>query len=143
MLGPCTGEEWEERAIILTGDSLAGLLGEGGGEVTLPGAAADGDDQLSFILRPLGHFQRHVDIGAGGDTTQQAFFLCQPTCHMDGVLIADGDDLVDNVEMEVVRHEAGAGPLDLMDAGFEAESEIGIELAAMEARMGRFITDCP
>ena len=48
---------------------------KGGRKVAFARAAADGDDQLALVLRPLCDLDRSVDIRAGRNADQQAFFL--------------------------------------------------------------------
>jgi hypothetical protein len=50
---------------------------------------------------------------------RRPFLLGQTARHDQRVLVAHGDDFIDDLQMEIGRHETGAGALDLVRAGLE------------------------
>ena len=54
--------------------------------------------------------------GAAADAAQHAFLAGQPAGHLEGVLVLDLDHLIDDVQVEHARNEAGADALDLVPA---------------------------
>ena len=55
--------------------------------------------------------------GAGGDADRQTFDPGAAASHVEGVIIADLDHLVDHLTVEDGGHEAAADPLDLVRSG--------------------------
>ena len=60
-----------------------------------------------------------MDVGPGGDSHQHAFLFADPTGHGEGFIVAHRDDLVDDVEVQIVRNKAGARSLNFVRAGFD------------------------
>jgi len=81
---------------------------EGRAQVTLPAVGEDGHQKLNPAFRPPGHLQGGIGRCAGGDVRQDPFHLCQTACHVQGVLIFHGDDLVDDVQIENFADKASA-----------------------------------
>src|SRR3954468_1551219 len=95
------------------------LLEERRAQVTLAEAAHDGDDHLSLILRAGRDLCGGGDVTAGADAAEDALFLCQPTSPFERLFVGDLDDLVDDLHVEVFRHEAGPDSLDPVAARFQ------------------------
>src|SRR3954468_3498979 len=78
-------------------------------QVFQPGIADDGDHAPAGaqFLRPL---QGHPDVRPGGDAAEDPLLARQPAPHGEGILVADGHDLVREVQPADGRHEGGAHP---------------------------------
>ena len=102
----------------LTADEATRFIGQSGGEIALARAATDGDDELALIFGALGDFEGDVHIGAGRDADKHALFLADAAGHGKGFLVGDGDDFVDDIEVEVIGDKAGTGSLNFVGARF-------------------------
>ena len=98
---------------------LAGFVCQRSAQVTLASAAADGDDELALVLGTPGGLQRRPDVGTGGDAGQDAFFEREASSGYEGVFVADGDDVVHDLQIQVCGNESGAGALNPVRAGLE------------------------
>lgn len=98
---------------------FAGFLREGGAEVAFTRAGSDGDDQLAFEFAFGGELECGVDVGSGTDADEDAFLQGHLAGGLDSVFALDGDDVVEDLEIEILRDKTGAAPLDLVWAGFD------------------------
>ena len=88
-------------------------------QIALAGAATDRDDQLALVLRTLRHLQRRPDVRAGRNAGQDPFFQRQPPRRGKGVLVADRDDVVHDLQIEVLGHKARPRALNLVRTRLE------------------------
>src|SRR5699024_2854852 len=100
-----------------SGGLVAQVLVQDGGDVALAEVRDDDDDRLALGLRAGGDLQRGLQVRAGRNAAEDALLRGELTGHRDGVLVGDGDDLVEDVAVEDLRHEVGAEALDLVRAG--------------------------
>src|SRR4051794_29433449 len=91
-----------------------------GAEVALAVAGGDEHDQLAGILGPSADLKRNPGGGAGADSDHQAFFLGQAPCHIEGRIIRDLHDLVDNLSVQHTRNETSPDALNLVWASLPA-----------------------
>ena len=110
----------------LTADEATRFIGQSGGEIALARAATDGDDELALIFGALGDFEGDVHIGAGRDADKHALFLADAAGHGKGFLVGDGDDFVDDIEVEVIGDKAGTGSLNFVGAWFYGLAGAGL-----------------
>src|SRR5258708_3834440 len=94
-------------------DDIQLFMAGAGGEITLAEVGQDDDDQSSLALRPLGDLDSREGGGAARDSAEHPLLTRQPPRHLEGVLIADQDDVVDHLGVEDIRDESRADPLDL------------------------------
>ena len=71
------------------------------------------------MLRAAGGLERGPDVGAGRNTRQDALLKRQPPGGANSVLIAYGDNLIHDLQVEVLGYEAGPGALNLVRSRFE------------------------
>ena len=83
-------------------------------EVAFPRVRQHGDDRLAGELVVAREPERHRRRGATRDTGKDALLLGESARHLDGLLVRHGLDAIDHSEVEVLRDEAGADPLDLV-----------------------------
>ena len=57
-----------------------------------------------------------MDVGAGTDAGKDALFLGQASGHREGLVVGDGENLVDRIKVEVAGDESRTGSLDLVGA---------------------------
>src|SRR3954468_9468612 len=86
-------------------------------DVSLARVGQDRHDPRPARLRAARHLERGVQRRAAGDAGQDALGPRQRAGALDRILVADGDDLVEQVALEHGRHEARADPLDAMRPG--------------------------
>src|SRR3989304_1472002 len=100
-------------------------------EIPLARIGQDRHDDLP-LLKVAGHFHRGKDVGPGRDADQEPLLPVQTSGHFERVLVAHGDDLIENLHVEDRRDEAGADPL----------NGVGPGLPSLEdGRLGRFNGD--
>ena len=75
---------------------------------------------LPAISGRAADLERRGDRGAGRNADRDAFDAGAQARVVEGVVVADRDDLVDRRAVEDRRHEAGADALDLVRAGLAA-----------------------
>lgn len=96
------------------------------GEVSFAGIGEDDDDEFAFVFGEHGHADGADGGGAAGDAAEDAFFAGEAAGHVDGFVIGDLFDVVDDGEVEGAGDEAGADTLDLMGAGLGGFAEAGL-----------------
>src|SRR5947208_1711225 len=102
-------------SLIASWRAPRGLFGEERRrEVALAEVGQDRDDQLPRVLGAFGHLDRAGDRGAAGDAAEHALLAGQPARHLEGFLVADDDNFVDDLGVEDVGDEPRADPLDLV-----------------------------
>src|SRR5437588_763076 len=84
-------------------------------DAALAGVAEHREHDLSRA-EALRHLERRPAVRSGRDAEQHAFLARQPPRELRGVLIGDRDDLVDDLEVEILGHEARADALNLVIA---------------------------
>src|SRR5512147_2424147 len=63
-------------------------------------------DHRALGAERAGHPDGGGDVGAGGEAAEDAFLAGETARHGDRVLVAHGDDVVDQLAAEDLRHEA-------------------------------------
>src|SRR5262249_20377742 len=76
-------------------------------------------DQFTFILGSFGKLDGRTGSGAAAYAGQDSFLLVHAARKGDGVVVCDRDHLIDDGEVEDIRHEAGADALNLVRARFD------------------------
>src|ERR1035437_8613048 len=103
---------WAGREQLESGLNLpASIVCQRGAQVTFAGAATDCNNKLALILRAPGGLERGPDVAAGRNARQDSFLERQPAGRRKSVLVADGDNLIHDLQIEVLGHEAGPGAL--------------------------------
>jgi hypothetical protein len=54
------------------------------GQISLAAVGNDADNELSFVIRPHGHFVADLECGPWGDAHENAFHLSQLSAHLEG-----------------------------------------------------------
>src|SRR5262245_15709722 len=80
-------------------------------EVALPGVRQDGDHRLGGG-QPGRHLARRPRRRARRDPRQDTFLPAEPARPCHGILVAHGDDAIDDVTVEHARNEGGTDALD-------------------------------
>src|SRR5271157_5250878 len=89
-------------------------------EVALAERGQNHDDQFPLIFRAARHLQGRDYRRSRGDADEQTFFQREPARHVDGVVIADGDDLVDVVPTQDAGNKTGPNSLNFVRAWLSA-----------------------
>ena len=100
-----------------------GWLEEGGGEVSF-GTVGEECGDRSCVAG--GELSGGPEVGAGGDTDEEAMIAAELACGFDGVFVGDFDDFVDEIDIEDGGDEAIANALDLVEAWFVAQEGGGV-----------------
>ena len=103
----------------LTSDEAAGFFSQGGSEIAFSCAAPDGDDEFPFVLWAFGDFHGDMNISARGNSDEEAFFFADAAGHGKSIVITYGDDLIDDVEVEIIGDKARSRALDFMGTWFD------------------------
>src|SRR2546427_935210 len=108
-------------------------------QVPLARVRQHGDDRLAGERVVACEPERHRRRGATRDAGKDALLLGESPRHLDGLLVRHGLDATDHGEVEVLRGEAGADPLDLVRRGCErcAREGLGDATSQMASRLGR------
>src|SRR3954452_21062649 len=93
--------------------------------VALAPVRNDHEDALAREFIPRRHPQPSIDRGAAGDAHQEPLLARRLTRAVQGVLVGDGDDLVDHRAVEHLGHEPRADALDLVRSGQPAREHRG------------------
>src|SRR5688572_13816796 len=88
------------------------LVDEGGRDVALAPVGEHDDDVLARRFGPACDGERGRERGARGDAGRDAFLARQLARALEGLIVGDADDVVDDGGVEDGRHEAGAEALD-------------------------------
>ncbi len=67
-----------------------------------------------------------MNIGAGRDADEHALLLADAAGHGKGIVVAHGDDFVDDIEVEVIGDKAGTGSLNFVGARFHGLASTGL-----------------
>src|SRR5262249_11788383 len=100
-----------------TGLRRGELLEERRRDVALAGVGEHDDDGAALVLGPRGDGQRPGERGARRDAAKEAFLARQAAGIVEGVVLGDGDDLVDGGAVQVLGDEARADALNGVIAG--------------------------
>ena len=84
------------------------------GEIPLTGIGENDNNVLSLIFGTECKGFRSPKGCAGGDAYQQSFCLSSLTAGLIGIVIGDGDDLVNEALIQNIRDEIGADTLNAM-----------------------------
>jgi hypothetical protein len=98
---------------------LAGFLCQRRAEITFTGAATDCNNKLALVLRAAGGLERGPNVRAGRNARQDPFLERQSAGRDKSVLVADGDNLIHDLQVEVLGDEAGSGALNLVRSRLE------------------------
>lgn len=71
-------------------DLLAGFVRQGGAEVALAGATADGNKQLALVFGAIRSLQGRPNVGAGGNAREDSHFEGEAAGGGEGVFVAGG-----------------------------------------------------
>ncbi len=93
------------------------LLIKTSGEVSLAGVAQNGDYGLTFIGWAFGDLQGGIGVGTGRDAYQQTFLQSQLPGSFKGLLVGNGDNLIENIGIQYGRDKSGADSLNFVRAG--------------------------
>ena len=80
----------------------------GGGEVSLAGIREERNDDFARIFRAFCKHRRRMHRSTGGDAHEDALAAYQCTSGSVSVRLGDGDDLIVNRAVEIVRHKVRA-----------------------------------
>ena len=103
----------------LTSDEAAGFFGQRGSEIAFSCTAPDGDDEFPFVLWAFGDFHGDMNISARGNSDEEAFFFADAAGHGKSIVITHGDNLIDDIEVEIIRDKARSRALDFMGTWFD------------------------
>ncbi len=68
-----------------------------------------------------------MDVCAGADPRKNSFLLRQSSRHNERILVRNGDDFVDNIQMEIVRNKARPCSLDFVRTRFQRLALQGLQ----------------
>src|SRR5262249_39057522 len=92
-------------------------------DVALARVGQDRDDALAGVFGALADRDRAPERGAAGDAGQHALAGGAEVSGLDRVVVADRDDLVDDLAVQNGRDEAGADALDAVRSGAAAAED--------------------
>src|SRR5215468_1794092 len=125
-------------------DVVAALVAEGREEVRVQIALAeardDHDHELPLVLRSLRVLDRGRHVRAGRDPAEDPLLGGQAARHLEGGVVVDQDDLVEQLGVEHVRDEPRTQTLDLVLAGRLARDHGAVRRLdgdRLEARLAR------
>src|SRR5579864_967001 len=95
-------------------------------EITLAEIWQHDDEELASVLGSAGDLDRARDGGAGGDAAQDPLFAREPARHLERLVVTHGNDLVDDLDVQVLGDEPRAEALKLVRAGLQGLAPAGL-----------------
>src|ERR1017187_5104886 len=109
-------------------------------QITLTRAASDRHNQFAFVLRPLGYLQRRPYVGPGRNARQDPLLERQPPRRGKRVIVADRDNLVHDLQVEVLRDKPRSRALNLVRPRLEG---FAVPRLRDDRRISRLASDGP
>lgn len=104
----------------------ADILKQDGRHIALAVVGDDGDDSLALVLGLLGLLEGDEDVAAGGDAAEDALIGGEFAGGVNGVVVGDGAEFVDDLAVHYFGDEVCADALDLVGACAAFGEERGV-----------------